>query len=94
MQEMWDKLYTTEMVLWMKGITGETEDFDTIAGFIDHMKNRVDYKQVVVMAMNWHTYDESKQVSLAILNGGMFHASRFMLMMDYLSKKFLKGELK
>ena len=94
MQEMWDKIFTMDLVLYMRKVTGDTEDFDTIGGFQEHVKARVDYKMVVMLATQWHTYDELKQANVSIKFAGIFHASRFIIMMDYLSKKHLEGRLK
>jgi hypothetical protein len=94
MQEMWDKLFTPDLVFWMKQETGDTEDFDTVGAFIEHVKARVDYKQIVILSTQWHGMDEKRQVNISITFAGVFHASRFILTMDYLSKKFLEGKLK
>lgn len=94
MQEMWNKIFTPEVILWVIGKTGGTEDFNTMNGFIDHVKERVDYKAVIILATQWHRYEDTKQADIAIRFAGVFHASRFMVTMDYLSKKFLAGELK
>lgn len=94
MQEMWDKIFSVELVFYMRKATGDTEDFDTIGAFQEHVKARVDYKQVVILATQWRTYDDLKQANVAIQLAGIFHASRFILLMDYLSKKFEGGSLK
>ncbi|MER2008611.1 MAG: hypothetical protein ABS939_14260 [Psychrobacillus sp.] len=91
---MWDKILTPELVFWMKKVSGETEDFDTINAFIEHIKNRADYKIIVVLSTQWKGYDDRKQANIAIRIAGMYHASRFILMMDFLSNKFKEGKLK
>ena len=94
MQEMWNKLFTVELVFYMRKVTGETEDFDTIGAFQEHIRARVDYKTVVILATQWHTYEDVKQANIAIKFAGVFHASRFIILMDYLSKKHIEGKLK
>lgn len=94
MQEMWNKLFTPEVVFWMKKTTGDTEDFDTIGGFIEHMKAKTDYREIVILAMQWNTHDDMRQANLAIHFAGIHHASRFILLMDFLSNKFKEGKLK
>jgi hypothetical protein len=91
---MWDKLLSKELVFYMIEKTGNTEDFNSVNGYIEHMKARVGFKNVVVVATQWHKYDDMKQANIAIHFAGIFHASRFCLMMDYLSELYLKGELK
>lgn len=93
MQEMWNKIFTPELVFKIRELSGETEDFDTMSAFIKHIKQRVDYKQVVMLAVKWKTYDDIKQANLAINFAGIFHASRFILLMDCLSDKFIEGKL-
>lgn len=92
---MWNKLLDVKLGMYMVRVTGGTEDDETIYKFFEHIENRIqDYKVVVVLATQWKTYDDMKQANLAIKFAGMYHASRFIIMMDYLADKFEKGELK
>jgi hypothetical protein len=91
---MWEKIFTPDAVFYMQKVTGDTEDFNTINGFINHLKQRVDYKTVIILATQWKAYDDVKQANIAIQQAGVFHASRFILLMDFLSKKFVEGKLK
>lgn len=96
---MWDKILNQALALYMTMVTGKdgdrTEDATTISYFFDHVKTHVkDYKVVIVMATEWDKYEEAKQVGIAIHYVGEHHASRFIIMMDYLNQKFKKGELK
>lgn len=70
------------------------EDVKMIYNFIEFIKSRVDYKVIVVMATQWESYDDIKQANLAIQIAGEVHASRFMMLLDYMANKFKKGELK
>lgn len=92
--EMWNKIFTPELVFYMKKVTGDTEDFDTVNGFIEHIKGRVDYKQVIILSTKWSSYDDTRQANMAIHFAGVFHASRFILLMEFLSKQFKNGGLK
>lgn len=93
--EMWDKILTIELIMYMQKVSGDTESKDTVSRFFDVIKQRmVDHKVLIVMAMNWKTYEQEKQVRLAVHHAGMYHASRFIMMMEYMSHKILKGDFK
>lgn len=94
LQDMWDKLLTPEVVFYMKEVSGDTEDNSTVSKFFEDMKKTVDYKHVVIMATQWYTFDETKQVNLALQFAGEYHASRFIILLDFLSLKFREGKLK
>lgn len=95
MDNFWDKLLTRDLALFMIKVSDETEDNDSVSRFFDFVRERIiDYKVIVVMATQWKSYDVNKQANLAVHYAGMNHASRFIMMMDYLAIKFIKGELK
>ena len=93
---MWDKLLNMELTYYMIRVTKETEDEESIQKFYEHIKSRTEneYKLIVVLATQWSEYDDTKQANVAIKVAGMNHASRFIIMMDYLSSKYRKGKLK
>lgn len=92
---MWDKLLSKDLQSFMVKASGESEDSQTTSQFFKIIQKRVkDYKVLVVLATQWKSYEDIKQANVAIKYAGMFHASRFILMMDYLVDKFEKGELK
>lgn len=68
-----------------------SENYVSIHKFLSHVRE-LDYKTVVVMALHWNTFDEMKQVKLAISYAGEYSASRFMMFMDYASNKLGKTE--
>jgi hypothetical protein len=88
---MWDKVLTIEAFYFIKNFA--TEEDESINNFFIELKKK-DYKTVVVMATLWKTFSETKQAYVAIDYIGWFHASRFIILMDYLSTKYKKGELK
>lgn len=97
-EKYWDKILNDETVLYVKAMADmvmddESEDYEKIAEFFDYLKSRTEYKSVVILATQWIKYDEQRQVSLAIAIAGETHASRFMILMDYLAYRFAKGEL-
>lgn len=91
---MWSKIFTLETVKFMKKVSEDTEDDESIGQFIQFVEKHIDYKTVVIMATQWDKYEDIKQANLAIKFASMPHASRFIMLMDYLNMKFKKGELK
>lgn len=97
---MWNKLLDKECRTFMhnlirdeEGVVGEDEEM--LTNFFSFIRaSVVDYKVLVVLAMKWLGYDEKKQVNIAMNYAGAFYASHFMMLMDYLAHKFIKGELK
>ena len=97
---MWDKILDLKCWYHMKNAvkdneTGEVivEDDFAIKSFFEYLKERIkDYKVLVVLVTQWKTYDDTKQANLAIHHVGWEHASRFIILMDYLSDRFIKGE--
>lgn len=93
--EMWEKILTQDALEFM--ITSHpdvSEDLVTMQKFIDYLMINVNYKAIVVMATQWKGLTDVKQANLAIVTVGEYHASRFILLLDYLSEKFVRGELK
>ncbi len=91
---MWEKILTEDALEHMINMPEVSEDYETMKEFVDYLLINVNYKAVVVFATQWHEMTEMKQVNLAMLTVGVKHASRFLLLLDYLSEKFLRGELK
>ncbi|MEE5180999.1 hypothetical protein JDW21_18735 [Bacillus subtilis] len=91
---MWDKLLTLNALTYMKKVSEGTEDDTTILPFFEYLQENVNYKVIVVLATRWHVYDVVGQTGISINYVTEKHASRFIMLMDYLSKRFLKGELK
>lgn len=91
---MWDKIFKLEVVDLIIRLSEQTEDKDTINQFRDFVEAELDYKVVIVLAMQWHMHDDVRQANLAIHHAGEFHASRFVLLMDSLSALIKEGTLK
>lgn len=92
---MWEKILTKETLAKMVLLHPDvSEDYETMNSFTNFLVNNVDYKAVVVMATQWDSYTDVKQVNLAITIVGEYHASRFILLLDYLNERFKNGELK
>jgi len=97
-EKYWDKILSEDTVVFVKGIADkvmgdDSEDYDKINEFFEDLKTRTDYKSVVILATQWVKYDDNKQASLAVAIAGELHASRFIILMDYLAYRFAKGEL-
>ena len=90
---MWNRIFSLDVIGYMLRVSDEMENEDTIYKFIEHMKENNDYKTVVVMATQWDGYEDVKQANLAINQVGWKHASRFIMLMDCLSKKYKEGKL-
>lgn len=96
---MWNKIFNVQCIAFLLKASGIREDkahgeeMQMINIFIDFVKARFDYKVLVVMATQWDGYDDVKQANLAIKCAGEFHASRFIMLMDFLSHRYKKGEL-
>lgn len=86
----WNELFTTEAIIFMQTISDEEEDL--INAFFESLSEG-SYFEIKTLATNWHTYTEQGQVRLAFSKVGEFHASRFLLFMDYLSLKEVEDEL-
>ncbi|MFQ3543605.1 hypothetical protein Q7A53_05920 [Halobacillus rhizosphaerae] len=94
--KMWDRLLTIHAFVYMKNIKvdGETvEDEESIVNLFKYLREKIDYKYIVVLATKWSKYDELKMVNVAIQIVGVLHASRFCMLMDFLANRFKKGEL-
>jgi hypothetical protein len=97
---MWDKLLNHECRTFMKNLVRDEvevigEDDKVIDSFFNFLKGNIqDYKVVVVLATQWIGFDDTKQANMAINYVGWKYASHFIMLMDYLSNKFIKGELK
>lgn len=98
--KMWLKLLTVEAMGFMIRVSNEGKEEDgttenelTIMDFFNWLKKNFSYKTLVVLATQWHKYDEKKQVLLAIYHAGNDNASKMMMLMDYLSLKYQRGEL-
>jgi|SRR5690606_41462852 len=69
----------------VKDEDGETlESEDNLSDFYEHVKSTVSQKDVVKLSIEWNDLSENEQVLNAVALCGEYHASRFMMMMDYL----------
>jgi hypothetical protein len=91
---MWDKIFKLEVIDLIIRLSEQTEDKNTIKQFREFVEAELDYKTVVVSAMQWHMHDDVRQANLAIHYVGEFHASRYVLLMDSLSRLIKEGTLK
>jgi len=88
---MWNKLLTVDTYGQIRKLTGD--DDEQINLFFKFLKERINYKTVVVMAISWKTFSEERQVAIAVEVAGELQASRFIALLDILSEKFLAGKL-
>lgn len=89
---MWNKILTMEAMAEVAKLSND--EAHEVSKFFMDIQQKTDYKTVVMMAIEWKTYDEDKQTRLACATVGDYQASRFLALLDYLSVKFWKGELK
>lgn len=88
----WESVLDMEAINFFVKTTFEEEQ--TVVLFFNLLKERVeDYQIITSLAKKWDTYDASKQARIAINYAGIYHASRFIILMDYLNMKSKKGEL-
>lgn len=88
----WERILTPETMTEISKLT--KDDFQELDKFYAHVREHINVKTVVIAATRWHSYPESKQVNIAIHLAGQLQASRFIALMDHMSTRFLKGELK
>lgn len=95
----WNKILSIDTAFGMVKLAGERsgdtdlENSDTINNFFIYLRENINYKFVVVTAMKWHEFSEEKQVNIAISTVGVLYASRFLMLLDYLSVKYQEGKL-
>jgi len=94
---MWDRILNAETSLYMQEMAKIDEELgeesELIKRFFARLKDRTDYKSIVMTAMHWKMLDDFKQAKLAIEFVGEDDASRFIILMDFLAERFFKGEL-
>ena len=61
-----------------------TEDYVHIHKFLNHVK-RLRFGDIMNVVANWNRLDDTVKAELAVGYAGNYNASRFMLLMDYLS---------
>lgn len=92
--DMWNKIFNLKTFVYMKKASGDTEDDESISPFVDLLISKVDYKVIVLLATQWHIYNDEQQIKMAENYVEVHHISRFLLLMDYLSYRYKKGDLK
>lgn len=90
-KKLWEQTLNEKLFTYMINFVDEEEgeyieDESGVLDFFEHVGNRVLYSDAIQLASKWDSLDEMKQVSVAISRVGEYHASRFMILMDYLSK--------
>lgn len=91
---MFDKIFGMEAVLFMIHLSDGLEDADKVFEFKERFVNKMNYQTVMLLAKSWAGMTEVGQVKVAVRYIGEYDASRFMMYMDYLSKKIEKGDIK
>lgn len=83
---MWERVLTEDVLLKMINmLDDETEDLESMNKFVEHLSAHVEYAEAIGMALKWKNYSEFNQLDIAISEVGEEDASRFMLLMDYMS---------
>lgn len=90
-RRLWVTVLTPNLFIHIANIKDEDgehiEDEKSVSDFFEHVENTILYSDVIALSNVWNDLSESKQVSVAIKMCGEYHASRFMIMMDYISKE-------
>lgn len=100
-QHMWDKIIDLDCYKHMQMVvsdieTGERvgEDDKVLEKLFRFLRESMDYKATVMLAIQWKTFEEAKQVKLALYYTEKDYsiASQFIMFMDYLSDEIMQGK--
>lgn len=86
---MWEEIFNKETLSKIIGMLGEdkTEDLDTMNDLIEYLSANVEIKDVITLSPLWVRMDEIGQTKVALSKVDLEYASRFMILMDYVSAK-------
>ena len=90
---LWDKVFLPNLYEFMVKVSDESEDDKTIREFEDYCKENVDCQTAVILAVKWGGYTNVQQAGFAIHYGGEYHASRFMMLIDFMYMRYKEGKL-
>lgn len=93
--KFWNNIINDDLVNGMiemsKDEDGEpTENYVYIYKFLNHAK-RLRFGDIMNVVANWNRLDDVVKTKLAVGYAGNYNASRFMLLMDYLSSNVLNN---
>jgi hypothetical protein len=89
----WSEILNLESLNFIKNVS--YEEGWRIERFFSLLEYRIkDINILLILAKEWHNLDSHEQARLAVHHAGMFHATRFIILMDYLDLKYKRGELK
>lgn len=90
-RKLWDNTLNEQLFSYMitvKDEEGENlEQVEMVNNFFEHLRSRVSNFRVMELAKVWNKLPEGKQVSIGAKMVGHYHLSRFLIMMDYLSRR-------
>lgn len=94
---MWDRILNMKAVAYMlelSKVDGDLgEDSESIMRFFIYLKEHISYPTFFATIIQWSTLNVREQTETAINMVGEYHASRFFMLMDYLSYQYKKGRL-
>lgn len=85
--------FTKEFIDFAYKKTEGAEDNHTIHTFLEHLNQRTKYNDIMRIARRWTKYDNLHQTNLAITHAGIYHATRFILLMEFLSMKEVEKDV-
>lgn len=90
-RKLWSTVLKEDLFMYMTNATDEDgeplEGKRAVYDFFEHVENRLLFGEVMSLAKSWDKLDGVYQVKCAIDMCGEYHASRFMMMMDYFNEK-------
>ena len=94
---MWEHLFNKEVlqrIIDEYMSEDETEDLETMKKAIEHFSAFVQYEEALRLAIDWGNLSEVAKVDVSVMLVDEEEASRFMIVMDYLSDELkIEGEL-
>lgn len=93
---MWEYLFNDEVLQKIIDeylYEDETETLETMRKAIEHFSAFVDYEEAIRLALDWNNLSEIVKVDVSVVLVDAEEASRFMIVMDYLSDQLrVEGE--
>ena len=94
---MWEHIFNEEV---LQRIIDEymhedkTEDLETMKKSIEHFSAYTEYEEIIRLAMDWESLSDTVKTDVSIVLVDEEEASRFMIVMDYLSNLLkIEGEI-
>lgn len=76
-----------ELAVFMSEISDGSEDLETTVKFLEHLDSR-DMPDIRPIVRDWDMFNEIGKAEIAINFAGLHHASRFIMLIEYLIAKY------